>query len=111
MGKKRGKRGKQKDKTKERNTKRELARPIDKQLERLQKAIQRKRNSNLALYPWLSTASSSDPVETPTGVTRVSLESESDWDSSVHALSDSSEAQETCREGITDNQSDKPPQG
>ena len=111
MGKKRGKRGKQKHKTKERNLARESARPIDKQLERLAKAIQRQRNKNLALYPWLSTASSSDPVETPTGVTRVSLESESDWDSSVHALSDSSEAQETCIEGKTDNQSDHPPQG
>ena len=111
MGKKRGKRGKQKDKTKERNLARDSARPIDKQLERLEKAIQRKRNKNLALYPWLSAASSTDPVETPTGITRVSLESESDWDSSVHALSDSSEAQETCREGTAVNQTDEPPQG
>ena len=89
---------KKQNKTKERNLTRECARPVDRQLERLARAIQRDRNKNLALYLWLLVASSSDPVEISAGVTRVFIESEFDHDS-IHALSDSSETQETYRKG------------
>ena len=113
MGK-RGKRGKQKNKTKERNLARERARPADKQLERLTRAIQKSREYNLALYPWLqshqSTASAADSIPTPDGVIRVSIESDSDSESD-HALSNSSEALETCREEIPAYLAEEPSQG
>ena len=120
MGK-RGKRGKQKNKTKERNLARERDRSADKRIERLTRAIRKSRACNLALYPWLqsqsSAASAADTVPpqseekavTPAGVTRVSIESDSDSESD-HALSDSSEALETCREEFPANQAEEPSQ-
>ena len=103
----RGARGKQKNKRKERNLARESARPVDEQVKRLTKAIQKSREFNraLALSPWRqghdSAASAADTAPphteekevTPAGVTRVSVESDSE---SGHALSHSSEVPETC---------------
>ena len=110
----RGARGKQKNKRKERNLARESARPVDKQVKRLTKAIQKSREYNLALYPWLqshqSTASAAGSIPIPDGVVRVSIESDSDSESD-HALSDSSEVLETCIEEIPASQAEEPSQG
>ena len=103
----RGARGNRKNNREKRNLARECARPVDEQVKRLEKAIQKSRKLNraLALSPWRqsrdSAASAADTAPphteekevTPAGVTRVSVESDSE---SGHALSHSSEVPETC---------------